>query len=485
MAIRPLVFIGIPSYGMVRLEWAYGMRSLALPLGSHSSALCHVDSTKNIAQKRNELVERALEINARNLFFLGDDVIAPPETLVRLLNLKKDIVGGVYFAKCYPPMPVLFRGVRDGPYYDWHVGELIQVDWMGCDCVMVNMEVFKHIPPPWFSLDYRDTGNEGPASIANTEDLYFYAKAKRHGYTVWADTSLQCAHVERDTGIVFALPQDWPQHKANLPTERGNKLIADLGCGQDTPYYIYKEGTVVRFDQNEVVKPDVRCDIRNIPQPDQKFDGVVARHVLEHFPFMEAEAVLKEWIRILKVGGWFRIEVPDLAQAMQAILQDRAIEYNWLQLYGKGDELYGVHRAGYVERTLKRLLEGAGLLKDIEVKVDGLNLVATAIKSHHPPIISVDWTEDGTKQEVGVAHAQCTAKGHDGDGNRPDLQAAGPVTGDVSGLPAERGDDTPYPDGGGGQRERRDDGVVFGEGAGCNHPVGEPGVRVGDKQGLA
>lgn len=45
-------------------------------------------------------------------------------------------------------------------------------------------------------------------------------------------------------------------------------------------------------------------------------DGVAAEiraaHVLEHFGFFEVPAVLREWVRVLAVGGWLRIAVPDL-----------------------------------------------------------------------------------------------------------------------------------------------------------------------------
>ena len=41
-------------------------------------------------------------------------------------------------------------------------------------------------------------------------------------------------------------------------------------------------------------------------------DEILASHVIEHFDFKEAFDVLKEWKRVLKVGGKLIIETPDL-----------------------------------------------------------------------------------------------------------------------------------------------------------------------------
>lgn len=45
--------------------------------------------------------------------------------------------------------------------------------------------------------------------------------------------------------------------------------------------------------------------------PDNSFDLVYSSHVLEHFKRAETQAVLDEWVRIVKPGGTLRISVPD------------------------------------------------------------------------------------------------------------------------------------------------------------------------------
>ncbi len=47
------------------------------------------------------------------------------------------------------------------------------------------------------------------------------------------------------------------------------------------------------------------------PLGDDSADEIRASHVLEHFPHHQTLDVLKEWVRVLKPGGWLKIAVPD------------------------------------------------------------------------------------------------------------------------------------------------------------------------------
>ena len=49
-------------------------------------------------------------------------------------------------------------------------------------------------------------------------------------------------------------------------------------------------------------------DVRSLPYKDEYFDYAVAGEVLEHME--RPEPLLKEWMRVLKPGGWLAISVP-------------------------------------------------------------------------------------------------------------------------------------------------------------------------------
>lgn len=59
-------------------------------------------------------------------------------------------------------------------------------------------------------------------------------------------------------------------------------------------------------------------DARELPYDTESFDYVFASNILEHFPPNETIAVVKEWARVVKVGGYLELVVPD----SMGILQD-------------------------------------------------------------------------------------------------------------------------------------------------------------------
>lgn len=54
---------------------------------------------------------------------------------------------------------------------------------------------------------------------------------------------------------------------------------------------------------------------------DESCEEVRASHILEHFSHRETVAVLREWIRVLKPGGWLKIAVPDFEYLAREYLQ--------------------------------------------------------------------------------------------------------------------------------------------------------------------
>jgi len=82
----------------------------------------------------------------------------------------------------------------------------------------------------------------------------------------------------------------------------------NVGCGQKV-IEGYEGADIVDHGQQHV------CDIRHLPMGDDLYDEVMAVHVIEHFEPEDAEAALKEWVRVLKPGGEMVLECPDLRKA--------------------------------------------------------------------------------------------------------------------------------------------------------------------------
>jgi predicted SAM-dependent methyltransferase len=398
------IVVGIPSFGMVSTYFMQGRMGQAMPLVS--SAIDKFVIGKPIADARNEIVEFALSQGANYIYWLDDDVIPPPDAFLKMYKHRVDIINGVYWSKSNPPMPLLFRNHFEGPYWDWHVGDLIEIDAAGSGLTLVKTDVYRKIKEPWYSTDYASFPGVKSAPPNNTEDLYFYWKAREAGYKIWADTSIQAYHYDKVNGVMYSMPMNSPQ--ANPAWEvknKGGKLIADIGSGPISPYMM-DEGEVVSFDIREDMKPDVVCDVRHLPVPDQTFDILFSSHTLEHFSWQSADKVLREWARVLKVGGELRLVVPNLRYVAKRLLDDTVIPSDYWVIYGEQDYPKNFHGIGFTPKTLASIVESLGIFEDIQIKegnylgqpaAENWNLQLKATKARHPEIdnITPDYIKAG------------------------------------------------------------------------------------------
>lgn len=401
--INPVVLIGIPTLQKAPISWEWSdyFAALTFPLGA-SVARTRVYG-KIVAEARNEIVRQALAMNADYIFFISDDVLAPARAFEMMWRHRKNLVTGVYWTKYQPTHPYLWNGLMRGPFLDWKFGEFFKIDWAGCDCLLAHTEVFRKIKAPWFSHDWAYEEKSIPANLA-TEDLYFYTKAREAGFDLWCDSAVQCDHQDRETGMRYGLTEAMPQVEGRKEWKLygDGKKIADIGAGYDTPFF-GSEIEVTRIDCNPEIKPDILCDVRSVPVPAETFDVVHARHVLEHFGIIEHPALLKEWVRLLKVGGELIVNVPNLAFAAREILKAEAdpnydATYAYWQLYGLQQkyDLNEVHKCGFTKHGLERalrLIEQLDDFKIVECGQDSINLEGRAIKKQasHPYAILPAW----------------------------------------------------------------------------------------------
>lgn len=90
---------------------------------------------------------------------------------------------------------------------------------------------------------------------------------------------------------------------------------------------------------------------------DNSVDEVRASHILEHFPRGQVEAVVKEWVRVLKPGGYLKIAVPNF----DWILAHRDDPMWQGYLFGGQVDGNDFHHVAFDKDLLHRLLSAAGL----------------------------------------------------------------------------------------------------------------------------
>jgi len=81
----------------------------------------------------------------------------------------------------------------------------------------------------------------------------------------------------------------------------------NLGCGLDlrTGY--------LNVDLNAFHKPDLVGDVRDLPMlPTGRYEEIIAQDVLEHLPRTATASALREWNRLMQMGGSLVLRVPSL-----------------------------------------------------------------------------------------------------------------------------------------------------------------------------
>lgn len=120
-------------------------------------------------------------------------------------------------------------------------------------------------------------------------------------------------------------------------------------------------------------QPQLVHDIRErLPFDDESVDVVQAIHVVEHMYRYEVDAILMDWVRVLKPGGLMVLELPCLDKIISIFNAaiDKGLELpENLTLWGLyGDPIYAnpamVHRWCYSKHELQTMMECHGLTVD-------------------------------------------------------------------------------------------------------------------------
>lgn len=242
------IMIGIPMTGMLRSEWVLARYGQVIPCNWSNQEMYHWMSQAtpigyDVANARNIIVDAFVKSKCQWLYFIDHDTILPPDAFVKIniymMEKKVPVVTGLYFAKCHPPEPLLYRGRGNGHFRNFKIGEKHWVDGIPMGCTLIhgsilramwqdaeeyvaggNAKVRKVFDTPSGVIYDPQTG--GSRTYAGTEDLAWCNRVISGGYLKkagWpeiakkkypflADTSIFCRHITMD-GQVFPLPDSW------------------------------------------------------------------------------------------------------------------------------------------------------------------------------------------------------------------------------------------------------------------------------------
>lgn len=186
------VLIGCPTMDMVSVHFA---RSLVTLTKLEDCVISFVVNSLVYAS-RNEICRQAIDGGYDFVLWLDSDMVFPPDTMVRLLEVAEngnDVVTGLYFRRAAPFTPVLFSrleitgNVCEMDEVKAYPGDLFEVAGCGFGCVLTSVKLLRTIEaedgPVWFA----PMGNVG-------EDCAFCIRARKHGSHILCDPTLKLGH---------------------------------------------------------------------------------------------------------------------------------------------------------------------------------------------------------------------------------------------------------------------------------------------------
>ncbi len=201
------ILIGVPTQEMARAAIFYDyLDLLQKPQGAEIiQTRAHGQSP---ARNRNLIIQQGIDCGADYIFFVDDDCLIPPDTLVKLLAHDVDCVTGLYSMRNYPHRPIIFDVANDDGTCQWHDladGEkgLVEIVATGMGCLLTKIDVFKKIQTIekyWVTLGELEADHW-------CDDLAFFKRVRKVGVKIYCDLNTPVGHVAKAT--------IWPNHLHN------------------------------------------------------------------------------------------------------------------------------------------------------------------------------------------------------------------------------------------------------------------------------
>ena len=150
-----------------------------------------------IYDARNKLAQQAIDENVDYVLWLDSDVVFNESLLIDLFKAieGRDFVTGVYHKRRPPYSPVIYKTIRLGigadayseEYLDYPKNSIFEIDACGFGAVLMRAEMLK-------TVVNKDNALFSPIA-GYGEDISFCIRARRAGYKLYCDSSIQLGHV--------------------------------------------------------------------------------------------------------------------------------------------------------------------------------------------------------------------------------------------------------------------------------------------------
>lgn len=183
--------------------WCRAFRSLQLPWGSEFKYVegFPYDAARNIGLKD------MIDSQFGHICFWDSDVIPPSDTIPRLIETGRDLIGALYTRRG-PPFDVVGGNAnydKDGRHLGFSMpaftqGEVVPVDVLGMGMTLISRRcveaVMARYPRPFaWGVDLTEVREADGTMVPRTsEDFNFCLRSKECGFQPWMHSAIQCQH---------------------------------------------------------------------------------------------------------------------------------------------------------------------------------------------------------------------------------------------------------------------------------------------------
>lgn len=200
-----LVAIVVPPFG-VSIDWALSFANMDKP------PLWDIMRLSGLPWDvaRTQAANQCLNGGYQWLFQIDSDIVAPKNTITRLISHRLPIVSGLYYQR-FPTwngieaayLPCMFNEVAgaDGkigkqPITEFQPGSLVEAHYVPSGCLLIHRSVFERFLAHGIKRYFEWTlhVDSEPPGAGRSEDFEFCARARALGYKCMVDTSMACTH---------------------------------------------------------------------------------------------------------------------------------------------------------------------------------------------------------------------------------------------------------------------------------------------------
>lgn len=168
----------------------------AVALAQHRGAVFVPSHGEPASVNRELLVEAAIAGGATHVLLLDDDIVAPLDTLTRLLVTEATVISAAYPYWTGERVAANYQALTDRDWAETIVPRLQPVRQMQLGCVLIAAEVLARVPRPWFFE------GESAAGVCVTDREWFCDRVRRAGFRLWCDGRVVCGRVQHGVDLL-------------------------------------------------------------------------------------------------------------------------------------------------------------------------------------------------------------------------------------------------------------------------------------------